>query len=80
MGHQNASSRQLTTSQLTKPNAPRPPQDGGVALADAVALFMNNPHPLSTLSDPASYGASGAISRFHNPDNYTRALTALLQR
>lgn len=52
--------------------------DNGVSLEDAVWLFMNDPHPLTTLSDPKAYGARGSISRHHNPDNYARALGALL--
>ncbi|KXZ51423.1 hypothetical protein GPECTOR_12g385 [Gonium pectorale] len=42
--------------------------------------FMNQPHPLTTLGDYQAYGPNGCISRFHNPDNYTRALNALKTR
>lgn len=41
--------------------------------------LMNCPHPLDTLGDPGSYGDTGAISRYHNPDNYTRALGGALK-
>jgi len=49
-----------------------------LTLGDAVLAFMNCPHPLQTLGDVRSYGASGSISRFHNPKNYSTALFALL--
>lgn len=43
----------------------------------SVMHFMNQPHPLTTLSDYQAYGPNGCISRFHNPDNYTQALRHL---
>lgn len=46
---------------------------------EAVWHLMNNPHPLTTLSDPGAYGDAGSISRYHNPDNYTRALGGVLR-
>ena len=39
----------------------------------AVLAFLNNPHPLETLADPASYGQEGSISRDHDPRSYTAA-------
>lgn len=39
---------------------------------------MNTPHPLDILADPGAYGDLGAISRYHNPDNYTRAVGGVL--
>ena len=41
--------------------------------------LLNTPHPLDTLSEVGAYGPDGAISRFHNPDNYTRALGGVLR-
>lgn len=49
------------------------------SMAEALLLFMNDPHPLTMLSAYGSYGTNGAISRFHNPDNYTKGLSHLLQ-
>lgn len=49
-----------------------------LTLHDALLAFMNYPHPLQTLSDPGAYGPQGVISRYHNPDNYRRALAALI--
>lgn len=54
--------------------------DSNATLSDAVWLFMNNPHPLSTLSAPEAYGGQGSISRFHNPESYIKALSGLLAR
>jgi hypothetical protein len=49
------------------------------SVQEALWELMNNPHPLDTLADPAAYGDRGAISRFHNPDNYTRAVGGALR-
>ncbi|EFJ51765.1 hypothetical protein VOLCADRAFT_87268 [Volvox carteri f. nagariensis] len=49
-------------------------------MQESVMQFMNQPHPLTTLSDYQAYGPHGFVSRFHNPDNYTRALRALSGR
>lgn len=48
------------------------------ALRSSLAAFMNQPHPLTTLSDYGAYGDKGAISRFHNPNHYARALLGLI--
>lgn len=45
---------------------------------EALWEFMNIPHPLDILADPGAYGNQGAISRFHDPDNYSRALGGVL--
>ena len=41
---------------------------------------MDNPHPLETLGDSGAYGPDGSISRYHNPDHYTRVRSSCLQR
>lgn len=48
------------------------------SLTHAVNALMDTPHPLDILGDTESYGHDGAISRYHNPDNYTRALGRVL--
>eukprot|EP00887_Chlorella_sp_A99_P003999 scaffold11.g3999.t1 len=48
------------------------------SVKEAVWELMNYPHPLDMLADPGAYGPNGAISRYHNPDNYTRAIGAVL--
>ena len=44
----------------------------------AVVEILNTPHPLEILKETAAWGHHGAVSRFHKPKNYTRALGALL--
>lgn len=45
----------------------------------AIQEFMDYPHPLDTLRDSGAYGSLGSISRYHNPDSYTRGLSHLLR-
>eukprot|EP00879_Flechtneria_rotunda_P005133 GHRR01005415.1.p1 GENE.GHRR01005415.1~~GHRR01005415.1.p1 ORF type:complete len:719 (+),score=230.97 GHRR01005415.1:657-2813(+) len=45
---------------------------------EVLAAIMDCPHPLETLSDPGAYGPNGSISRYHNPDNYCKALGRVL--
>jgi hypothetical protein len=45
----------------------------------ALSALMDNPHPLDILGDPAAYGNEGAISRYHNPDHYTKSLGGVLR-
>ena len=45
----------------------------------ALLTLLNHPHPLDILGDPSSYGSSGNISRYHNPDSYTKALATCLR-
>ena len=47
------------------------------SVVEAVWEIMDNPHPLETLADPGAYLASGSISRYHNPEHYTKALGRL---
>jgi hypothetical protein len=47
------------------------------AAPQAVWDLMDCPHPLETLADPGAYLASGIISRFHNPEHYTKALARI---
>ena len=46
---------------------------------EALWQLMNSPHPLDILGDAGAYGDTGSISRYHNPDNYTRALGGVLR-
>ena len=48
-------------------------------LFDAIMELLDHPHPLDTLSEVTAYGPDGAISRYHNPANYTRALGGVLR-
>lgn len=49
----------------------------GLTLGDAILTFMNSPHPLQTLGEMRAYGHNGSISRYHNPNSYTKALQKL---
>ena len=49
------------------------------SVREAVMDLMNYPHPLDTLGDPGAYGPDGAISRYHNPDHYCRAVGGVLR-
>ncbi|BDA46183.1 probable phospholipase A1 PLIP3, chloroplastic [Coccomyxa sp. Obi] len=65
--------RKIAESQAPQLGPPAP------TLFDAVMELLDCPHPLDTLSEVTAYGPDGAISRFHNPDNYTRALGGVLR-
>lgn len=45
---------------------------------DAFLEFMDNPHPLETLAEPAAYLDKGSISRYHHPEHLTMALGRLI--
>jgi hypothetical protein len=49
-----------------------------VSQQEVLAAVMDCPHPLVTLADPGAYGSAGSISRYHNPDNYCKALGRVL--
>ncbi|KAL5571400.1 hypothetical protein UlMin_020997 [Ulmus minor] len=42
--------------------------------------FLNNPHPLETLSDPTAYGSDGTILRDHDSSNYLKAVNGVLRQ
>ena len=56
------------------------PRRMATSVREAQWELMNSPHPLDMLSDPAAYGAQGQVSRYHNPDNYTRAVGCVLRQ
>ena len=66
----------LKSARAAEPAALGPPAP---TLLDAVMELLDQPHPLETLREPASYGDEGAISRYHNPDNYTKALGTVVR-
>lgn len=63
----------------TEGKASSSPPTKPTSLQDAFLMFMNSPHPLTLLSTAAAYGAQGMVSRYHNPDNYTKGLVSLLK-
>ena len=48
------------------------------SLVEAVWELMDNPHPLEVLTDAGAYLEWGSVSRYHNPDNYSRALGRII--
>lgn len=60
-------------------NAQKPPWRQVHSSEEAYWELMNLPHPLEILGNPGAYGDFGSISRYHNPDNYTRALRGVLK-
>ncbi len=48
------------------------------SVEEAYWELMNFPHPLKILKNPGAYGDLGSISRYHNPDNYTKAIRGVL--
>lgn len=46
----------------------------------ALEAFLNNPHPLETLSDPTAYGKEGSILRNHDSSNYLKAVNDVLRQ
>ncbi|XP_014491504.1 uncharacterized protein LOC106754074 isoform X1 [Vigna radiata var. radiata] len=41
--------------------------------------FLNQPHPIDTLSDPTAYGSEGTILRDHDSSNYLKAVNGVLR-
>ncbi|XP_027352605.1 phospholipase A1 PLIP1, chloroplastic [Abrus precatorius] len=42
--------------------------------------FLNQPHPIETLSDPTAYGSEGTILRDHDSSNYLKAINGVLRQ
>ncbi|KAI5423826.1 phospholipase A1 PLIP1, chloroplastic isoform X1 [Lathyrus oleraceus] len=45
-----------------------------------VSTFLNQPHPIETLSDPTAYGSEGTILRDHDSSNYLKAVNGILRQ
>ncbi|KAK9862875.1 hypothetical protein WJX84_009025 [Apatococcus fuscideae] len=54
------------------------PREKANTPSEALAALMDYPHPLEILADPRSYGPDGAISRYHDPENYTIVLGGVI--
>lgn len=48
--------------------------------ATALRAFLNNPHPLETLSDLTAYGPEGTILRDHDSSNYLKAVNKVIRQ
>ncbi|MEW5317045.1 MAG: hypothetical protein WDW38_008376 [Sanguina aurantia] len=73
-----SSSRRRSESASRLSQSQRPQGREVRSLVEAVLELMDNPHPLAILGDRGAYMDSGSISRYHNPDNYTRAFGRLI--
>ncbi|KZV21893.1 hypothetical protein F511_05583 [Dorcoceras hygrometricum] len=47
---------------------------------NAFRAFLNNPHPLETLSDPSAYGSEGTIICDHDSSNYLKAMNEVIRQ
>ncbi|KAK7338046.1 hypothetical protein VNO77_18643 [Canavalia gladiata] len=45
-----------------------------------LGTFLNQPHPIETLSDPTAYGSEGTILRDHDSSNYLKAINGVLRQ
>ncbi|KAK2419383.1 alpha/beta-Hydrolases superfamily protein [Trifolium repens] len=45
-----------------------------------LSTFLNQPHPIETLSDPTAYGSEGTILRDHDSSNYLKAVNGILKQ
>lgn len=45
-----------------------------------LSTFLNQPHPIETLSDPTAYGSEGTILRDHDSSNYLKAVNGILRQ
>ena len=70
---ESAATTKRTTSTAVEPRPVAHSSD------EALWQLMNFPHPLDILADPGAYGDQGSISRYHNPDNYTKAIGGVLR-
>lgn len=48
--------------------------------AASLRAFLNSPHPVETLSDPAAYGSEGTILRDHDSSNYLKAVNEVIRQ
>jgi len=79
LGANNISPKPAAVGRRGAPAPPAAPGAPAPSLLDAVMELLDHPHPLDTLRETGSYGDDGAISRYHNPENYTRALGTVLR-
>ncbi|KAK7258518.1 hypothetical protein RIF29_24097 [Crotalaria pallida] len=47
---------------------------------NVLRTFLNQPHPIETLSDPTAYGSEGTILRDHDSSNYLKAVNGILRQ
>ncbi|KAJ7962551.1 Lipase [Quillaja saponaria] len=79
----------LQPDERTSPPHPLLPQGSAIYAVDntkcgyspgVLRAFLNQPHPLETLSDPTAYGSEGTILRDHDSSNYLKAVNGVLRQ
>ena len=79
----------LQPDEKTSPPHPLLPSGSGFYALDntrcgyspsVLKAFLNQPHPLETLSNPTAYGSDGAILRDHDSSNYLKAVNVVLRQ
>ncbi|PQQ12297.1 hypothetical protein Pyn_25026 [Prunus yedoensis var. nudiflora] len=48
-------------------------------LGSHLRAFLNSPHPLETISDPAAYGSEGRVLHDHDSCNYLKTMNVVLR-
>lgn len=76
--HSKSTERLFMTADVA-PEESKSSQRAVSSVEEAYWELMNFPHPLKILRDRGAYGDLGSISRYHNPDNYTKALRGVLK-
>ncbi|KAL6278257.1 hypothetical protein ACE6H2_021858 [Prunus campanulata] len=52
---------------------------GGSIALSVLRAFLNSPHPLETISDPAAYGSEGRVLHDHDSCNYLKTMNVVLR-
>ncbi|XP_020227640.1 phospholipase A1 PLIP1, chloroplastic [Cajanus cajan] len=76
----------LQPDEKTSPSHPFLPAGSGLYALDnskcgyspiVLRAFLNQPHPLETLSNPTAYGSDGTVLRDHDCNNYLKAVNGV---
>ncbi|CAL0311303.1 unnamed protein product [Lupinus luteus] len=79
----------LQPDEKTSPPHPLLPSGSGFYVLDntkcgysqnVIRTFLNQPHPIETLSDPTAYGSEGTILRDHDSSNYLKAVNEVFKQ
>ncbi|RDX84111.1 hypothetical protein CR513_34890, partial [Mucuna pruriens] len=77
----------LQPDEKTSPPHPLLPSGSGFYAVDnsmsgyspiVLRTFLNQPHPIETLSNPTAYGSDGTVLRDHDCNNYLKAVNEIL--
>ncbi|WVZ17347.1 hypothetical protein V8G54_010329 [Vigna mungo] len=79
----------LQPDEKTSPSHPLLPSGSGFYVLDSsrcgyssivLRAFLNQPHPIETLSNPKAYGSDGTVLRDHDCNNYLMAVNGVLAK